>query len=152
MYMRTRRTRRWRWSCRRAWCCTARRTIWGGRRSTSYTYDAWGACTTATDTSGVSIATVNPFHYRSYYYDAETGWYYLQSWYYDPEVGRFLNADEAVFLGTNNRILSYNLFSYCKNGPVLCADPGFLPLEDGWLQCLLISFLWHWALGYYLLL
>ena len=36
-----------------------------------YTYDAWGKCTITFDTNGVNIATINPFRYRSYYYDTE---------------------------------------------------------------------------------
>lgn len=32
-----------------------------------YTYDAWGVCAVTADTSGVDIAVVNPFRYRSYY-------------------------------------------------------------------------------------
>ena len=42
---------------------------------------------------GNNIANVNPYRYRGYYYDIETGLYYLQSRYYDPETGRFINAD-----------------------------------------------------------
>ena len=56
-----------------------------------------------------------------YYYDNETGWYYLQSRYYDPEVGRFLNAD--VFVSTGQGLRGTNLFIYCGNDPVNRADP-----------------------------
>ena len=52
-------------------------------------YDAWGNHTIVLDTDGVGSA--NPFRYRGYYYDTETGLYYLKSRYYDPEVGRFIN-------------------------------------------------------------
>ena len=38
----------------------------------------------------------NPFRYRGYYYDRETGFYYLQSRYYDPATGRFINADDLT--------------------------------------------------------
>ena len=61
----------------------------------TYTYDSWGNVLTAT---GI-MANINPFRYRGYYYDTETGLYYLQSRYYDAEVGRFLNADGV--LGAN---------------------------------------------------
>ena len=67
------------------------------------------------------MANVNPIRYRSYYYDAETGFYYLQSRYYDPETGRFINADGI--LGANQDVLSYNLFAYCSNNPISRADP-----------------------------
>ena len=81
-----------------------------------YEYDAWGKCVIVSDVSGVNIATINPFRYRGYYYDLETGFYYLQSRYYNPEIGRFLNAD--IVLGANGDLASYNLFSYCGNEPI----------------------------------
>ena len=86
-----------------------------------YSYDAWGAVTSAityTDiTEDVEIATINPFRYRGYYYDEETGLYYVSSRYYDPEIGRFINADEATYLGADSTVLSYNLYAYCENEP-----------------------------------
>ena len=68
------------------------------------------------------IGNLNPFRYRAYYYDTETGLYYLQSRYYDPEVGRFLNIDSVM--GVNGDIHTYNLFAYCGNNPVCRADSG----------------------------
>ena len=65
----------------------------------SYTYDAWGNQTvTYSNGSASTAARYNPFRYRGYYYDSETGFYYLNSRYYDPETGRFINADTNVFL------------------------------------------------------
>ena len=90
---------------------------------TKYTYDAWGACTIIEDTSGCGISTINPYRYRSYYFDPEIGLYYLQSRYYNPVVGRFLNADESRFLGIDGGVLGYNLFSYCLNNIVMNKDP-----------------------------
>ena len=58
-----------------------------------YTYNAWGEILSATGTK----ASVNPLRYRGYYYDAETGFYYLQSRYYDPTLHRFINADAAEY-------------------------------------------------------
>ena len=68
------------------------------------------------------IANVNPIRYRGYYYDVETGFYYLRSRYYDPEVGRFINADDIDCLGADGSQLSYNLFAYCFNNPVNMVD------------------------------
>ncbi|UKI13529.1 MAG: RHS repeat-associated core domain-containing protein [Oscillospiraceae bacterium] len=68
-------------------------------------------------------AQYNPFRYRGYYYDSELGMYYLQSRYYDPAVGRFINADESDYLGTDNSLIGYNLFAYCDNNPVMNIDP-----------------------------
>ena len=66
------------------------------------------------------IANINPFRYRGYYYDVETGWYYLNARYYDPNVGRFLSPD--TILGANGGLQGYNLFAYCNNNPVMFAD------------------------------
>ena len=90
-----------------------------------YSYDAWGKCKVVSDTSGVNIATVNPFRYRSYYYDQETGLYYLQSRYYD--VGRFINADNATLVTMSMLPNGYGLFTYCCNNPIYNIDlAGFL--------------------------
>ncbi len=94
-----------------------------------YSYDAWGKCSITLDNSGVGIATINPYRYRSYYYDNETGLYYLQSRYYDPEVGRFINADDVETAINSNILLSHNLFSYCFNSPVNMSDIyGYIPV------------------------
>ncbi len=85
----------------------------------SYQYDAFGNCTITRDDAG--IAALNPIRYRGYYYDSETGLYYLQSRYYNPQVGRFLNADG--FVTTGQGVLSYNMFAYCQNNPVMFSDP-----------------------------
>ena len=89
-----------------------------GETVARYTYDAWGACTIAEDTSEIGIATVNPFRYRGYYYDTEMGMYYLQSRYYDPTVGRFINADSTDILEYKSNSIVTNLFCYCENNPV----------------------------------
>ena len=82
----------------------------------TYVYDAWGKVLY----SAGSMAGVNSFRYRGYYYDGETGLYYLQSRYYDPEVGRFINAD--AFASTGQGILGNNMFAYCGNNPVFRRD------------------------------
>lgn len=67
-----------------------------------------------------TIAEINPIRYRSYYYDTETGYYYLQSRYYDPNVGRFISADSYV--STGQGILGHNMYAYCQNNPVMYYD------------------------------
>lgn len=62
----------------------------------------------------------NPIRYRGYYYDTETGLYYLQSRYYNPEMGRFINAD--AFASTGQGILGNNMFVYYNNNPVNMVD------------------------------
>ncbi len=61
---------------------------------------------------------MNPIRYRSYYYDSETGFYYLDSRYYDPETGRFLSEDDPKYLETKN----VNSYAYCENNPVNMVD------------------------------
>ena len=88
----------------------------------SYDYDAWGNCTVNTVNSNYTIGNDNPIRYRSYYYDTDTGLYYLQSRYYDATIGRFINADGYV--GTSiTDALSYNMFAYCMNNPIMYSDP-----------------------------
>lgn len=91
-----------------------------GNNVARYTYDAWGACISATGDS--DIASINPFRYRGYYCDMETGYYYLQTRYYDPATGRFLNSDDIKYLGTTDCSVGFNLFSYCDNNPVNRSD------------------------------
>ena len=85
-----------------------------------YTYDAWGKPLSTTDGEGntvanTHIAKLNPLRYRGYYFDMETGFYYLQSRYYDPTLRRFINADSYQSTGTG--ILGCNMFAYCGNNP-----------------------------------
>ena len=84
---------------------------YSGNVVVEYTYDAWGKVLTTTGTLASTLGQYNPFRYRSYYYDTETGFYYLQSRYYDPVVGRFLNADHAELIGANGDAQGYNLFA-----------------------------------------
>ena len=98
-----------------------------GSIAAKYSYDAWGTPIAITDGAGndvsgnVShIANINPFRYRGYFYDVETGLYYLQSRYYDPQVGRFINIDSAI--GVNRDMATYNLFVYCGNNAVVRYD------------------------------
>jgi len=67
------------------------------------------------------VGTLNPFRYRGYYYNTETGLFYVASRYYDPNVGRFLNADSIV--STSGDLLGTNVFAYCGNNPVNRIDP-----------------------------
>lgn len=87
-----------------------------------YIYDSWGNVIKIVDASGKEItdknnvAFINPIRYRGYYYDTETGFYYLKSRYYDPEVGRFINEDRLIDDGAG--VQGTNLFIYCANNPV----------------------------------
>ena len=92
-----------------------------GTQVVAYTYDAWGNPLTTTGTMAGTLGEFNPFRYRGYVYDTETGLYYLQSRYYNPETGRFINADNAI-ASVSGDIRGYNLFCYCMNNPVNMSD------------------------------
>ena len=95
-----------------------------------YQYNSWGKVTSSEDTSGVSLATLNPFRYRKYVYDPETGLYCLGSRYYDPEVGRFVNADDpGTIFAKPQELYNKNLYAYCDNNPVIREDiQGYFPI------------------------
>ena len=110
-----------------------------GTSQAEYSYNAWGQVISAAGT----LAAVNPIRYRGYYYDVETGLYYLKSRYYDPQICRFINADS--YASTGQGFAGCNMFAYCNNNPVNGADPSgmesltgvwaggmsWLPLIDG---------------------
>ena len=110
-----------------------------GNVKVEYTYDAWGKILSISGPMADTLGAVNPLTYRGYVYDAETGLYYVSSRYYDPEIGRWINADDTAYLGADGTLLSYNLFAYCKNNPVMGYDPsgtfdwGSLAQGGGWL-------------------
>ena len=91
-----------------------------------YRYDAYGDIYSITDENGAyvtakdHIARLNPFRYRGYMYDEESGFYYLRSRYYDPYVGRFLNADGYVSTGQD--FDGHNMYVYCGNNPTIRMD------------------------------
>ena len=89
-----------------------------GNKLVSYVYDAWGniISTTYSNGGGTSAARFNPFTYRGYYRDSETGMYYLNSRYYNPKMGRFISAD--AYVSTGQGLLGYNMYAYCGNNPV----------------------------------
>ena len=91
-----------------------------------YIYDSWGNTLSVQDgngqeiTSAEHIANLNPFRYRGYYFDLETGLYYLQNRYYDPQTCRFVNGDGYV--STGQGFTGNNMFAYCLNSPVQFVD------------------------------
>ena len=87
-----------------------------GSQIVSYQYDPWGKVLSVSGSEASTIGQINPIRYRGYYYDTETGFYYLQSRYYDPTTRRFLNIDDYV--DPNKGIDGLNLFVYSKNNPI----------------------------------
>lgn len=72
-------------------------------------------------TMRLTLGNLNPFRYRGYYFDQESGLYYLNARYDDPEIGRYVNSDK--YLESGYIVLGNNLFTYCFNNPVRYADP-----------------------------
>ena len=91
-----------------------------GNMVVSYGYDAWGAPLWCTGELAETLGKVQPFRYRGYVFDEETGLYYLRSRYYNPQWGRFVNADCLPVR---------NLFLYCSNSPLRLIDSN--GTEDG---------------------
>ena len=91
-----------------------------GAEKVSYVYDAYGQIVSMT--GDATLQKLNPCTYRGYYYDAETGLYYLQSRYYNPEWGRFINADKTEVLNITNNVKQANLYIYAENNPINYID------------------------------
>ena len=97
-----------------------------GTQVVGYRYNSWGKPLSVTDTMADKAGSRNPFRYRGYCWDEETGLYYANSRYYDPETGRFVNADDVEVLSVEQGNLNqYNLYAYCLNNPINRLD------EDG---------------------
>ena len=97
-----------------------------GELVASYEYDEWGkllALTPAEDGNEeqIAVATKNPLRYRGYYYDNETGLYYLQSRYYSPDLCRFISPDDFDYIN-NSSTLYLNAYAYCYNNAVSLSD------------------------------
>ncbi|MDE5984816.1 MAG: RHS repeat-associated core domain-containing protein, partial [Eubacterium sp.] len=97
-----------------------------GKELVEYEYDEWGSMldiTLKSDDETVStLAELNPLRYRGYYYDNETGMYYLQSRYYNPEWGRFISADDFSNIDTSKKYFNMNAYIYCWNCPISFKD------------------------------
>ena len=94
-----------------------------GNEIAQYEYDAWGGIASISSIgnleSGIVLANANPIRYRGYYFDSETGYYYLQSRYYDPSICRFINADIPEVAEISKDIIDgMNLFAYCNNDAI----------------------------------
>ena len=107
-----------------------------------YHYGPWGELLYIANGSNADvssdpthIANINPIRYRGYYYDTETGFYFLNSRYYDPQICRFINADKSQNLGINSDFASWNLYVYCGNNPISREDSG----GDFWLTTVAVG-------------
>ena len=101
----------------------------------TYEYDSWVFIKNITDTSNINLGNINPFRYRSYYYDNETQLYYLNSRYYNPKTGRFISSDKILF--SNKDILSCNLYQYTSNNYINSRDysgSSSIAIADKWKE------------------
>ncbi len=92
-----------------------------GNTVVKYKYDAYGNCVLGT-CSNLDLANTNPIRYRSYYFDADTGLYYLEARYYSPSWRRFISPDSSEYLDPDS-VNGLNLYCYCSNDPVNLVDP-----------------------------
>ena len=100
-----------------------------GKTVVNYSYNSWGKLLGITGSMAESLGKDNPYRYKGYYYDEETGMYYLKSRYYDPEICRFISADSVtVMIDSPMSLADKNLYAYCDNDPVNKKDEeGELP-------------------------
>jgi len=109
-----------------------------GAKIGSYTYDAWGNCTVTPDSLATPdeiqiLTNINPFRYRGYYYDVETGLFMMGHRYYSPELCRFIQSDDIEYLDPSS-INGLNLYCYCGNDPINKYDPsGHFAISVGFL-------------------
>ncbi len=87
-----------------------------------YTYDSWGKVLSVDGSMADTIGEYNSLRYRGYYYDSDTGLYYLNSRYYDPVMCRFVNADG--YASTGQGIQGNNMYAYCLYNPINYSDNG----------------------------
>ncbi|MFT9057573.1 MAG: RHS repeat-associated core domain-containing protein, partial [Ethanoligenens sp.] len=93
-----------------------------GNEVVTYQYDSWGKLLVIGGSLKDSVGLQNPLRYRGYYYDTETGLYYLQSRYYTPEWGRFISKDDNQYHEGGTGVAA-NLYAYANNNPVMNVDP-----------------------------
>ena len=117
-----------------------------GTKVVEYSYDAWGKPIGKMGSLAETLGTVQPFRYRGYVWDEETGLYYLRSRYYRPEWGRFVNADSRI--SVTSRCTQIDLFTYCANEPVSFYDPSGHSIED-FLLDLLDEWVYHDQRGFW---
>ena len=94
-----------------------------GKAVVNYRYNSWGKLLGITGSMAESLGKDNPYRYKGYYYDEETGMYYLKSRYYNPEICRFISADDMELTRVSPMALSdKNLYAYCDNNPIMRRD------------------------------
>jgi len=101
--------------------------------SDTYLYDAWGNPITSTGT------TVNPFRWVGnvgYYFDSDTGLYYIRARTYQPIIARWTSADPLFYMLAKTGALRsftrdpigymsgvFNIYEYCNGRVIGNIDP-----------------------------
>ena len=109
-----------------------------GNRVGEYAYDAWGNCTILSGASN-DLVNNNPIRYRGYYFDAESGVYFLNARYYNPQWRRFISPDSTDYLDPAS-VNGLNLYAYCYNDPVNYADPSGNFVVSAWVVGMIVGF------------
>ena len=94
-----------------------------GNYIVKYSYNAYGLPSIDIQSGYESnvIALNNPFLYKGYYYDNETGLYYCNSRYYYPLICRWISPENANALALTS-LIKINLFSFNSNPISICLD------------------------------
>ena len=92
-----------------------------GKTIVKYEYSVWGELIEEKKIENKKIVEDNPYKYKSYYYDKESGLYYLKSRYYSASLHRFISLDQTEYMEIGS-ITGLNLYVYCGNDPVNMAD------------------------------
>ena len=90
-----------------------------GTKLVTFRYDAYGNCTVSGD---ANFAQWCKIRYRGYYFDNETGFYWVQTRYYNPEWSRWISPDKIGYLDPESPH-GINLYCYCGNDPINYVDP-----------------------------
>lgn len=113
------------------------KVLYKGKVIGEYVYDAWGNFIV----NEISIANYrdsfvlhnNPFRYKGYYCDLESGLYYCNARYYDSTLCMWLTPDSVEYIDSE-AINGLNLYCYCAQNPVMHMDPN----GCAW---------WHWLIA-----
>ena len=114
-----------------------REVVLNGKVIGEYLYDGWGNVEVRL-TQGITkeeqyVIENNPYRYRGYYYDKESGLYYCITRYYSPELCIFTSIDSIEYLDCES-INGLDLYCYCLNNPIMYVDPsGHLPEWAQWV-------------------
>lgn len=95
-----------------------------GAAVVNYKYDSWGKMISIMGSMSETLGKDNPYRYKGYYYDNETGMYYISVRYYNPEIARFINTDTEDILDISSHLYDKNLYAYCDNNPIMRKDTG----------------------------